>query len=113
METREMSTSISPQAEETQDKDVVADLAVIEGKGTPVRDQPREVRQDVPAKKEAVKMRPGYMFRETNAYIGRAADRAGIIVKKYDKRDRFAAWRKRTAKIKEQRENRVMRGNKK
>ena len=113
METREMSTSISPQAEDTQDKDVVADLAVIEGKGTHVRDQPREVRQDVPAKKEAVKMRPGYMFRETNAYIGRAADRAGIIVKKYDKRDRFAAWRKRTAKIKEQRENRVMRGNKK
>ena len=113
METREMSTSMLPQAEDVQRKGAVADLALIEGKGTHVWDQPREVRQDVPAKKEAVKMRPGYMFRETNAYIGRAADRAGIIVKKSDKRDRFASRRKRTAKIKEQRANRVMRGNKK
>ena len=113
METREMSTSTPSEAENAESANEVADLAVVEGEGTHIRDEPKTVRQDVPAKNVALKMRHGYMFRETNAYIGRAADRAGIEVKKYDKKDRFAAWRKRTAKIKEQRENRVMRGNKK
>lgn len=112
METREMSTAIPSTIQATKDKTEGADLTVAQGEGMHIRDQPKTVREDVPAKKEAMKTKPGYMFRETNAYIGRAAERAGIEVRKYDKRDRFAAWRKRTAKVKEQRENRVMRGNK-
>ena len=113
METREMSTSTISEVKTTDEEAEVADLAVVHGKGTHIRDQPKEIGQNVPARKDTMKMRPGYMFRETNAYIGRAAERAGIEVRKYNKRDRFAAWRKRTAKIKEQRENRVIRGNKK
>lgn len=113
METREMSTSIPLKTEYMGDQPEVADLAVVDGESTHFQDQPKVVQEEVPAKEEAMKLRPGYMFRETNAYIGRAAERAGIKVRKFDKNDRFAAWRRRTAKIKEQRENRVMRGNKK
>lgn len=113
MEIREMSTSTPLETEYAGDQAVVADLAVVDGKRTRLRDQPKAVREEVPAGQEATKLRPGYMFRETNAYIGRAAERAGIEVRKFDKNDRFAAWRRRTAKVKEQRETRAMRGNKK
>lgn len=112
METREMSTSIPLGAELMGDQAEVADQAAADGKSTHLRDQPRASREEVPAE-EATKMRPGYMFRETNAYIGRAAERAGVKVRKFDQNDRFAAWRRRTVKVREQRENRAMRGNKK
>jgi large subunit ribosomal protein L27 len=42
-------------------------------------------------------MSPGnqYSFRESNYSIGRAAERAGLQVKQFEKGDRFLAWRKK------------------
>lgn len=40
-------------------------------------------------------LRPGYMYRESNWEIGRAAERAKIKVKEFTPRDRWAAWKNR------------------
>lgn len=39
-------------------------------------------------------LRPGYMYREANWEIGRAAERAKIQVRDFKPRDRWTAWRK-------------------
>ncbi|KAL3459840.1 ribosomal L27 protein-domain-containing protein [Aspergillus heterothallicus] len=44
-------------------------------------------------------LRPGYMWREANWSIGRAAEKAGITAAPYDRNDRWLAWRKRQAKV--------------
>jgi large subunit ribosomal protein L27 len=44
-------------------------------------------------------MRPG-TNRLSNFEIGRAAERKGVIVRDYDRGDRWLAWRKRTRKVK-------------
>jgi len=46
--------------------------------------------------KRILHLRPGYMYRESNFEIGRAAERAGIKVKLFKPRDRWTAWRKAT-----------------
>lgn len=43
-------------------------------------------------------LRPGYMWREANWQIGRAAEKAGITAKPYKKDNRWLAWRKRQAR---------------
>lgn len=43
-------------------------------------------------------MRPGYMFRHANWQIGRAAEKAGIMAKPYERKNRWLAWRKRQFK---------------
>lgn len=43
-----------------------------------------------------LKLRPGYMYREANWEIGRAAERAKVKVREYKPRDRWTAWRKTT-----------------
>ncbi|QDS68898.1 hypothetical protein FKW77_007898 [Venturia effusa] len=43
-------------------------------------------------------MTSNYMFRETNAEIGRAAEKAGVKVRPFVRGDRFLAWRKTTAR---------------
>ncbi|KAE8375918.1 ribosomal L27 protein-domain-containing protein [Aspergillus bertholletiae] len=43
-------------------------------------------------------LRPGYMYREANWQIGRAAEKAGITAKPYNPRNRWLAWRKRQAR---------------
>ncbi|OAX81422.1 ribosomal protein L27 [Emergomyces africanus] len=45
-------------------------------------------------------LRPGYMYRVANWQIGRVAERAGVRVPEWDKKDRFAAWRRRTERRK-------------
>jgi len=53
--------------------------------------------REVPRKKteeRTLTLRPGYMYREANWEIGRAAERAGVKVKEFKPGDRFAAWRK-------------------
>ncbi|KAK6581798.1 hypothetical protein PZA11_005495 [Diplocarpon coronariae] len=45
-----------------------------------------------------LKLRPGYMYREANWEIGRAAERAKVSVKKFVPRDRWTAWRKAAAR---------------
>lgn len=41
-----------------------------------------------------LELRPGYMYREANWEIGRAAERAKIKVREFTPRDRWTAWRK-------------------
>lgn len=48
--------------------------------------------------KPVLKLRPGYMYREANWEIGRAAERAKVKVRAYKPGDRFTAWRKTVAR---------------
>ena len=101
MVAREMSTGTSP-LEASADKVESGDLFMVDGKTPQIMDQPKQTRAEVPAIKN------GYMFRDSNAFIGRAAEREGVKVKEYDRKDRFAAWKRRTAQIKEEREERKL-----
>lgn len=53
-------------------------------------------------------MRPDYSYRESNYQIGKAAERAGVKVRLFQKGDRFLAWRKRTARIARNAEKRAI-----
>ncbi|RAK80408.1 mitochondrial 54S ribosomal protein bL27m [Aspergillus fijiensis CBS 313.89] len=55
---------------------------------------------DVPAvdAEAGLRFRPGYMYREANWQIGRAAEKAGITALPHRRKNRWLAWRKRTAK---------------
>jgi large subunit ribosomal protein L27 len=57
-------------------------------------------------------MTSNYMFRETNTEIGRAAEKAGVIVRPFVKGDRFLAWRKTTARKARNAEKKKMGGKK-
>ncbi|EME81816.1 uncharacterized protein MYCFIDRAFT_16902, partial [Pseudocercospora fijiensis CIRAD86] len=65
----------------------IRDITIVRGKGKD---------------KQEIKLhfRPGYMYRQGNWEIGRAAEksRAAMAVKPFKPGDRFAAWRKRTAR---------------
>ncbi|KAL1970906.1 hypothetical protein VTN77DRAFT_2740 [Rasamsonia byssochlamydoides] len=52
----------------------------------------------VEASKTELPLRPGYMYREANWEIGRAAEKAGIKVKEFNRKNRWLAWRKRKAR---------------
>lgn len=43
-------------------------------------------------------LRPGYMYRESNWEIGRAAEKAKIKVREFKPRDRWTAWKKSTVR---------------
>jgi large subunit ribosomal protein L27 len=45
------------------------------------------------------KLRPGGMYRESNWEIGRAAEKAGVKVKKFVPGDRWAAWKKSKVRL--------------
>lgn len=60
-------------------------------KGVSVKQTPGTERQRQP-----LKLKRGYMFRETNWEIGRAAERAKVKVREFKPRDRWTAWRKAT-----------------
>lgn len=59
------------------------------------------------------KLRPGYMYRESNWEIGRAADRAGITVPEYNRNNRWLAWRKRQARAERAAQMKSIKGKKK
>ncbi|KAI9877381.1 MAG: 54S ribosomal protein L2 mitochondrial [Pleopsidium flavum] len=59
--------------------------------------------------KRELKIRPGYMYREANWEIGRAAERAKVKVKAFKPGDRFTAWRKTVARRARTAQNRAMR----
>lgn len=42
------------------------------------------------------RLKPGYMYRESNWEIGRAAERASVLVRKFKPGDRWLAWKKKT-----------------
>lgn len=50
--------------------------------------------------KRHLPLRPGYMYREGNWEIGRAAEYAGIKVEEWNRKDRWGAWRKKLERIK-------------
>lgn len=58
-------------------------------------------------------LRPGYMYREANWVIGRAAEKAGIFAKSYDRRNRWLAWRKRQARAERVAQLNSLKGKKK
>lgn len=58
-------------------------------------------------------LRPGYMYREANWVIGRAAEKAGIFAKPYDPRNRWLAWRKRQARAERAAQMKSLKGKKK
>ncbi|KAJ5576131.1 hypothetical protein N7535_003057 [Penicillium sp. DV-2018c] len=58
-------------------------------------------------------LRPGYMYREANWEIGRAAERAGITAESYDRRDRWLAWRKRQQRAERAAQLKSLKGSKK
>lgn len=80
-----------------------------------VRETPREdkVPQVVRTGNKELVMRPGYMYREANWQIGRAAEKKGVKVNKFDRGDRFTAWRKRNARKERNAESRRLRTKKK
>jgi large subunit ribosomal protein L27 len=45
-----------------------------------------------------LRLKQGYMYRETNWEIGRAAERAGVKVRQYRRNDRWLAWQKTVAR---------------
>lgn len=57
-------------------------------------------------------LRPGYMYREANWKIGRAAEMAGITSMGYDRRDRWTAWRKRQQRAERAAQMKSLKGNK-
>ena len=75
-----------------------------------LRDQPKSQRRKAPQKKEEaqIKLQANYSYREANWEIGRAAEYAGVKVKKYDRNDRFAVWRKRNQKKAEELEKKML-----
>lgn len=59
-----------------------------------LKEVPRVQRKAVPEKDPALKLGSGYMYRQPNWQIGRAAERANIKVRSYKRGDRWLAWRK-------------------
>jgi ribosomal protein L27 len=82
---------VPPVVEET-----VQDLAVeADGvKGVVVKK--RKIKERRGTEGMQLTIRPGYMYREANWQIGRAAERAKVKVQDFKPRDRWTAWRKST-----------------
>lgn len=60
-----------------------------------------------------LQLRPGYMYREANWEIGRAAERAKVKVRLYKPGDRWTAWRKANARKAKNAEKRGLSSRKK
>lgn len=84
--------------EEGEGEEKKADL-VMEGGG----EKPVQVRQRVKKERRGeegrnLKIGEGYMYREGNWEIGRAAERAKVKVRLFEPGDRWVAWRKTNAR---------------
>lgn len=80
--------------------------------GEPVQKAPAPVPKVQERKGEegrVLTLRPGYMYREANWEIGRAAERAKIQVRDFKPRDRWTAWKKTTVRKAKNAEKRGMR----
>jgi hypothetical protein len=80
-----------------------AQVAVLEGEAAAedvaeVQKPVRRVKERKGEEGRNLQLRPGYMYRKGNWEIGRAAERAKVKVKEFKPRDRWAAWRKTTAR---------------
>lgn len=88
----------APRRIEASEKPLVSGLTL--ESETTVRGTEAVKRSAVPAQHAHLTLRPGYMFRESNYEIGRAAEKAGIFEREFDRRDRWKAWRVRSRNIK-------------
>jgi large subunit ribosomal protein L27 len=59
-----------------------------------------------------LELKDGYMYREANWEIGRAAEKANIRVRKFKPGDRWVAWKKKAARIEKAAEKRRLGGKK-
>ena len=83
-------TMEAPAVVETEiDTDLPAEGAVVQIQKGAVKERKGE-------EGRTLRLRPGYMYREANWEIGRAAERAKVKVKEFVPGDRWKAWRKST-----------------
>jgi large subunit ribosomal protein L27 len=68
---------------------------------------------DVEASESTLPLRPGYMYREANWQIGRAAEKAGITAKEFDRGNRWMAWRRRQERAQRVAQMKSLKGKKK
>jgi large subunit ribosomal protein L27 len=98
---------VVPQVEEV----VLAQEGAVEGV---VIKKSKKVKERRGTEGMVLTMRPGYMYREANWQIGRAAERAKVQIKAFKPRDRWEAWRKTTVrKAKNAEKKGLSRGSKK
>jgi len=84
---------------ETPPETIIRTDLVLEGdgsKGVSVKQTKNKERKGEEGRN--LKLRPGYMYREANWEIGRAAERAKVKVREFKPRDRWTAWRKATVR---------------
>jgi len=77
----------------------------------PVEQQRKSKKTKPPEPK--LELRPGYQYRQSNWHIGRAAERANVVVREYKRGDRFLAWRKLNARKARNAERRALSSRKK
>ncbi|KAK0123879.1 54S ribosomal protein L2 mitochondrial [Cadophora gregata] len=87
-------TKMETPPEVTSEVTVRTDLVAEGDANVPVSVKQTKVKQRKGEEGRELKLRPGYMYREANWEIGRAAERAKIKVREFKPRDRFTAWRK-------------------
>ena len=109
---REMSTSAPvPVDQEQVGHSNPVEGAVAQGTSSSPSNK-KQKKEAIPPRQDMV-MSHDYIYREANWSIGRAAERAGVKVREYDRGDRFLAWRKSAARQKEARERRAVTGGNK
>lgn len=87
--------ALAPTSSDSEDADAAVIITEIEGAPKPEKKGPSGVRKMRKGEEgRNLTLRPGYMFREGNWEIGRAAERANIKVAEFKPRNRWAAWRK-------------------
>jgi hypothetical protein len=91
----------------------VSDLTTMPGEPTTVVDVEAAARQALPDAQSTLPLRPGYMYREANWQIGRAAEKAGITAKEFDRGNRWMAWRKRQERAQRVAQMKSLKGKKK
>ena len=75
--------------------------------------QDKGTRAKVPPQQKTLAISPGYQYRMSNWYIGRAAERAQVKVRKYKRGDRYLAWRKVAERKKRNEERNSLKSRKK
>jgi len=91
-----------PISSTTSEQEVDVELAIEKGEGADIP----VLKQKEGGEKKELQIRPGYMYREANWEIGRAAEKAGIKVKEFVPGDRWTAWRKSAGRRKKNAEKR-------
>lgn len=109
---REIGTHTTATPPRVPSEDEGLKVGDISKQGGTIRQQAKATRAKVPESKR-MELRPGYQYRESNWYIGRAAERAQVKVREYKRGDRFLAWRKLKARKARNAEKRALSSRKK